>query len=274
MRLTRRRLLESAAVGTAGLAGCQDAGGGGDAPSPTSTPMATDASTADLTPSLSVSDQETDGSTVTIDSAVIDGAGWLVVHPEADDGGPNGGVTLVERQLSSGEYANLELRFDEALESDQTVYAMLHYEDPADGEFTFPDEGDPAVTAGGDPVVTPLDVTVTGGADGGDTTSGGGMATVAMVNTAFDPVRLEIDPGTTVEWVNEDSFGHDVVSTQFNDAAEQWDFETDVGSGQSASYTFESAGVYEYYCSIHGETSMCGAVVVGDASLGGSLPCE
>jgi hypothetical protein len=45
---------------------------------------------------------------------------------------------------------------------------MLHYDDPADGEFTFPEDGDPPVTADGGPVVKPFSLTV----EGGGTTSG------------------------------------------------------------------------------------------------------
>jgi hypothetical protein len=44
--------------------------------------------------------------------------------------------------------------------------------------------------------------------------------------------------------------------------------------GETTSYTFESAGVYEYYCSIHGQGRMCGVVLVGGATKPGPLPCE
>ncbi|MFT4931088.1 MAG: plastocyanin [Natronomonas sp.] len=98
--------------------------------------------------------------------------------------------------------------------------------------------------------------------------------TVALEGFAFNPVRAFVDPGTTVRWVNEDNAAHDVTSTQFHDAAETWDFSQGISGGESVSYTFESAGVYEYYCTIHGRSSMCGAIVVGDASLSADLPCE
>jgi len=98
--------------------------------------------------------------------------------------------------------------------------------------------------------------------------------TVALEGFAFNPVRAFVDPGTTVRWVNEDSAAHDVTSAQFHDAAESWDFSKGLSGGASVSYTFESAGVYEYYCTIHGRSSMCGVIVVGDASLSDDLPCE
>ncbi|MFB6217755.1 MAG: plastocyanin/azurin family copper-binding protein, partial [Halobacteriaceae archaeon] len=45
-------------------------------------------------------------------------------------------------------------------------------------------------------------------------------------------------------------------------------------SGRSTTHTFESAGAYEYYCTIHGKATMCGVVVVGGASYDGTLPCQ
>jgi plastocyanin len=223
------------------------------------------------TPALSVADQTTDGSRVTVASAAIDGPGWLVIHPEADGGGPNGGAVLASRQLSAGTYSDLTLELDSPASSDQTLYAMLHYDHPADGEFTFPSDGDPAVTTNGNPVVTPFDLTV-----GATTTAtdDGGMATVTLENSAFDPKRLSIDPGTTVEWINEDGYGHDVTSAQFTDAATAWDYQESLSGGDSVTRTFEESGVYEYYCTIHGRSNMCGVVLVGDVSHDADLPCE
>ncbi|PSP90456.1 hypothetical protein BRC90_00610 [Halobacteriales archaeon QS_4_69_34] len=121
----------------------------------------------------------------------------------------------------------------------------------------------------------------TNGVDGGagttaDPADGTAAAstTVTMKNTAFDPVRASVDPGTTVEWPNEDGFAHTVTSSQFHDAAASWEFDERVPAGESVSHTFESSGVFEYYCTVHGESQMCGVVLVGDASLDASLPCE
>lgn len=219
--------------------------------------------TGSFSPALSVTDQESDGSSVVVPRTTIDQAGWLVIHPEAEGGGPNGGVTLAERRLDPGTYRSVSLALSESISTDQTLYAMLHYDDPADDEFTFPENGDPPVTSGGNPLVKPFSVTATA------------TATVEMENTAFVPNRLSIDPGTTVEWVNRDRFGHDVQSAQFHDTAASWDhYSGTLGEDDTTEYTFESAGVYEYYCTIHGENTMCGAVLVGDVSLDQSLPCE
>ena len=120
----------------------------------------------------------------------------------------------------------------------------------------------------------------TGIGGGNESTAGtadgtaGADTTVTVVNTAFDPVRASVDPGTTVEWVNEDGFTHDVTSTRFHDSAAQWDIGEEVSSGGSVTHTFDGEGVYEYYCTIHGESRMCGVVLVGGSSLDEPLPCE
>lgn len=120
------------------------------------------------------------------------------------------------------------------------------------------------------------------GCTGGDGNGGGATTTptvapatvVSMVETSFEPARASVGPGATVEWVNEDGFGHDVTAAQFHDVAADWQLSSDVPAGQRTSHTFETGGVYEYACTIHGKGGMCGAVLVGDASLDASLPCE
>lgn len=220
-----------------------------------------------VTPELTVIDQESDGSTVTVPSFAIDETGWFVIHPEAEGGGPNGGVTLATVPIEAGLYADMTVELDEPLAESQTIYGMLHYEDPADGEFTFPGEGDPPVTSDGSPLLKPFDVTVAGGSEPS-------MRTVEMIDTTFDPERVSVEPGTTVRWVNQDSYGHDVTAAKFHDSAADWSFSETLGGGESTTYTFEDAGIYEYYCTIHGESNMCGVVLVGDVTLDQDLPCE
>lgn len=109
---------------------------------------------------------------------------------------------------------------------------------------------------------------------GGGNGEGGSPTTVEMVDTSFDPMQVTINVGGTVKWVNKDSFEHDVTATQFSEGAADWSFQKTLSNGQSTTHIFESEGVYEYYCTIHGESSMCGVVIVGDVSYDGSLPCQ
>lgn len=102
----------------------------------------------------------------------------------------------------------------------------------------------------------------------------GSTKTVEMVNTSFEPLRASVEPGTTVKWVNRDGYAHDVTSATFHEKAASWDFQKQVPSGGTVSHTFEMSGIYEYYCTIHGKSQMCGVVLVGDVSLDKKLPCE
>lgn len=106
-------------------------------------------------------------------------------------------------------------------------------------------------------------------------TTTSGSFTVTVEGFAFSPVRARVAPGTTVTWVNEDGAGHNVVSKRFHDVAERWNLKSSLpGNGGQAMYTFGSSGIYQYFCSIHGQRAMCGAVLVGDVSLDRSMPCE
>jgi plastocyanin len=100
-------------------------------------------------------------------------------------------------------------------------------------------------------------------------------ATVSTDGLAFAPQRISVDPGETVAWRNEGATAHDVTAATYTDDAVNWEYAVELPGGESRAHTFEDAGVYQYYCTIHGETSMCGAVLVGDVSLAsGALPCE
>jgi plastocyanin len=78
--------------------------------------------------------------------------------------------------------------------------------------------------------------------------------TIEIDNFRFGVVSLEIAAGTTVTWTNRDDVPHTVVSTTkaFRSAP--------LDTGESFSYTFRTAGTFEYYCSIH--PRMTGKIVV------------
>ncbi len=99
--------------------------------------------------------------------------------------------------------------------------------------------------------------------------------TVSLDGLLFSPVRASVTPGEAVEWTNAESVGHDVTADRFTEQAADWTFAESLSGGESTTYTFETAGVYEYQCTVHGADAMCGAVLVGDVSLPeGALPCE
>lgn len=74
---------------------------------------------------------------------------------------------------------------------------------------------------------------------------GGSQANVRIEDFAFEPGNLEVPLGATVTWTNQDSAAHD--ATARND---EWHTER-LSEDESDTLTFEVAGDYDYYCSIH-----------------------
>jgi len=89
-------------------------------------------------------------------------------------------------------------------------------------------------------------------------------AEVKIDNFTFAPQSLTIKAGTTVTWANEDDIPHTVAST--SKAFKSKVLDTD----DKFSFTFTSAGTYEYFCSLH--PHMTGTIVVESATGGGAAP--
>ncbi|MFB6166250.1 MAG: halocyanin domain-containing protein [Haloarculaceae archaeon] len=88
---------------------------------------------------------------------------------------------------------------------------------------------------------------------------------------AFAPPAVRIDPGTevTFEWV---SNTHNVKIEDKPDGSD-WSGESAVkNEGYTYSHTFETEGVYKYYCEPHLALGMKGAIVVGGSGGGGGGP--
>jgi len=77
---------------------------------------------------------------------------------------------------------------------------------------------------------------------------------ITIDNFTFTPKELTIAVGTTVKWVNHDDIPHRVVEkkTTFRSKA----LDTD----DSYSFTFTSAGTFDYFCGLH--PHMVGQVIV------------
>lgn len=87
------------------------------------------------------------GTQVTVDSATIDQDGWIVIHPEGDEFTPEAGTVLGKEYIESGSHSDVQVNISKDLFVNQSLFAMLHYDDPADQNLTFsPDNGeDPPV---------------------------------------------------------------------------------------------------------------------------------
>ena len=77
---------------------------------------------------------------------------------------------------------------------------------------------------------------------------------VKIDNFSFGPQDQTIAVGTTVTWTNRDDIPHTVVSTDGVFKSKVLD------TDEKFSYTFEKAGTFPYFCSIH--PKMTGKIVV------------
>jgi plastocyanin len=81
--------------------------------------------------------------------------------------------------------------------------------------------------------------------------------TVEMRNNAFNPPQLNVPPGTTVRFVNNDSVAHTAT-------ADNGLFDTgELPPGYSFDVVLDGAGTVTYHCELHPE--MQGSIVVGEA---------
>jgi plastocyanin len=82
-------------------------------------------------------------------------------------------------------------------------------------------------------------------------------AQIEIRNMHFNPPTLTIAAGTTVTWVNKDENPHTVTDRglAFRSAA--------LDTGDKFSYTFASAGEFNYFCTIH--PMMVGRIIVRPA---------
>ena len=85
----------------------------------------------------------------------------------------------------------------------------------------------------------------------------GPVATVSMDHNTFIPGEITVVPGTTVTWINNEAMPHTVVDSNkgFRSKA--------LVKDASFSFTFATAGDYNYLCSIH--PNMKGKVIVKPA---------
>jgi plastocyanin len=79
---------------------------------------------------------------------------------------------------------------------------------------------------------------------------------VKIDNFSFGPATLTVPVGTVVTWTNRDDIPHTVVSTDDSKTFKSKVLDTD----EKFSFTFNKAGTYAYFCSIH--PKMTGKVVV------------
>ena len=87
---------------------------------------------------------------------------------------------------------------------------------------------------------------------------------VKIDNFTFNPQRVTVKAGTTVTWTNHDDIPHIVASS--TKAFKSKTLDTD----DKFSFMFTTAGVYEYFCSLH--PHMTGTIVVEQVTGGNPAP--
>lgn len=91
--------------------------------------------------------------------------------------------------------------------------------------------------------------------------SGGSNGQCVVTNSCFNPRILNILPGDTISWKNNDNVIHTVTSGHLTDVQPGTLFDNSISSGNMASFTFHDSGTVDYFCKIH--PWLTGEVIVG-----------
>jgi hypothetical protein len=113
-------------------------------------------------PSVTAEDQTVDpADEVVVAEVVANDAGWIVIHEQDGDG--NVGDVIGHEAVTNGTNSDVAVTLDRDIVDGETLYAMLHIDDPADGEYRFDgtasDPEDPPVVSNGETVLDPFTVT-------------------------------------------------------------------------------------------------------------------
>jgi plastocyanin len=144
--------------------------------------------------------------------------------------------------------------------------------------------GTPTDTRDSDPAGTPTPEPTPTASPTASPTSEPADATVELrEGRRFDPQGIAIMPGETIEWINGSDLSHTVTASvdgipdagayfasggfdTETAAREDWegDREGEIAPGETFRHTFETRGVYEYFCIPHENDGMFGVVEVGN----------
>lgn len=92
-----------------------------------------------------------------------------------------------------------------------------------------------------------------------------------MVNYNFQPAKITITPGTKVTWVNKADMQHTSTSGTSCKPDGKWS-SGNIDAGKSFSHTFETEGIYPYFCTPHCGQGMTGVVEVKGKKTGSTEP--
>ncbi|MDT3436591.1 BGTF surface domain-containing protein [Haloarcula sp. 1CSR25-25] len=112
------------------------------------------------TATVSISDQESDGSEVVVDSAQLSDGGFIVIHDSSLlEGEVAGSVVGNSEYLDAGSHEDITITLDEPMDENFTAIAMPHLDTNGNEAYDFPDADGP-YTANGSAVTASANVTV------------------------------------------------------------------------------------------------------------------
>ena len=112
------------------------------------------------TATVSISDQESDGSEVVVDSAQLSSGGFIVIHDGSLlDGDVEGSVIGNSEYLEPGTYNDVTVTLDEPMDENFTAIAMPHQDTNDNEAYDFPGDDGP-YTSNGSAVTDSANVTV------------------------------------------------------------------------------------------------------------------
>ena len=82
-----------------------------------------------------------------------------------------------------------------------------------------------------------------------------GPQNITISDNGFMPSQLIVNVGDTVTWINSGSMWHTVTSSSGSELESP-----EIAPGDNYSHTFDTSGIFDYYCSIN--PSMIGEIIV------------
>ena len=120
----------------------EESGGGNDGPYTADGGAVVDTASATVSASISITDQQSDGHTVTVDSVDLSEGGFVTIHDASLFAGETfGSVAGTSQYLEAGHHENVEIRLDNPINESQTIVPMAHRDTDGDETYTFVESG-------------------------------------------------------------------------------------------------------------------------------------
>lgn len=96
------------------------------------------------------------------------------------------------------------------------------------------------------------------------TTAGGPLDQneVLLLDNTFVPLRLDVDNGTTVTFLNQGATSHTVTIHAVGDPLDVWVKDVVLTSGQNTTHTFDRETTFHVWCKFHGQMTSGMAMTV------------